>query len=122
MIKLHQLDASLRKRIEDQIKNEDHTNRKVPDPIAERHEAPALDTANAGKEQGMGRVRVCFRGYRVRPLDPDNFAGSVKDCLDYLRRCGLIEGDEPWRITLETDQVKVKTFKEEMTVFEIHYP
>lgn len=70
----------------------------------------------------LGRVRVRFTGYRVRPLDPDNFAASCKDGLDFLRHSHLIEGDEPWRIILETEQVKVRSFKEEKTVIEVEMP
>lgn len=95
---------------------------KISNPLPECNQAPALVRPDAGEKESVGRVRVCFRGYRVRPLDPDNFAASVKDCLDYLRHCGLIEGDEPWRITLETTQVKVAHFKEEKTVIEIYDP
>lgn len=75
-----------------------------------------------GEAKSVGRVRVCFRGYRVRPLDPDNFAGSVKDCLDYLRHAGLIPEDDWWSIRLETEQVKVAHFKDEKTVIEIYDP
>ena len=70
----------------------------------------------------MGRIRVRFVGRRVRPLDPDNFAGSVKDALDGLRHVGLIDGDEPWRIVLETEQEKVRHREEEETVIIITYP
>ena len=58
----------------------------------------------------------------MRPLDPDNFAGSVKNCLDFLHRSKLIEGDEPWRIILETDQIKVAHFADEKTIIEVTYP
>ena len=70
----------------------------------------------------MARVVVRFTGYRVKPLDPDNFAGSVKDLLDGLRHASLIKGDEWWRIKLETDQVKVAHFTDECTHIEIEYP
>lgn len=91
----------------------------LPHAKPQRHEAPALEGAGEGKETLLGRVRVRITGYRVRPNDPDNFAGSCKDSIDFLRHCGLIEGDEAWRITLETAQVKVATFAEEKTVIEI---
>lgn len=39
-----------------------------------------------------------------------------------LRHARLIEGDDPWRIILETRQVKVSTFKEERTEVEIIIP
>lgn len=91
----------------------------VPDPKPEPHKAPALERPVPGKEEGIPGVTVRFTGYRVRPLDPDNFAGSVKDVLDGLRHAHLIRGDEPWRIKLETEQVRVGSFKEEKTVVEI---
>jgi hypothetical protein len=63
---------------------------KISDPEPQPDKASALVRANAGKAQS-------FTGYRVRPLDPDNFAGSCKDLLDGCRHAGLIPGDEPWR-------------------------
>ncbi len=91
----------------------------VPNPKPQPHKASALERANARKTQGFRRARIRFTGYRVRPLDPDNFAGSCKDLLDGLRHAGLIPGDEPWRIIFETAQEQVKTFKEERTVIEL---
>ena len=91
----------------------------VPDAKPERHEAPALERAAQGAKESVSRVIVRFVGYRVHPLDPDNFAGSVKDLLDGLRHAGIILGDEPWRIKLETEQEKVAHFADERTVIEI---
>lgn len=102
--------------------HENHSNTPIPDPKLERHEAPALGGTAKGKDEGVGRVVVRFVGYRVRPLDPDNFAGSVKDLLDGLRHAQIIEGDEPWRIILETEQEQVTTFSEEKTIIEITLP
>jgi hypothetical protein len=85
----------------------------------EPDKAPALDGAISGKAFRLRRVTVRFTGYRVHPLDPDNFAGSVKDLLDGCRHAGLISGDEWWRIRLETEQVKVDHYAEEKTVVEI---
>lgn len=95
------------------------TDSQLPHPEPERDQAPALGQTGQGEAQGLERPVVRFTGFRVRPLDPDNFAGSVKDLLDGLRHAGLIPGDEPWRIILETEQVKVGTFKEEKTVITI---
>jgi hypothetical protein len=89
---------------------------------SQRHEAPALDGTVPGKTNGLCRAHVRFTGYRVRPLDPDNFAGSVKDLLDGLCHARLIPGDETWRITLETQQVRVKHLREEKTTIEIEDP
>lgn len=97
-------------------------NAEISHPVPERDQAPALERSDAGETQSLERVIVRFTGYRVRPLDPDNFAGSVKDLLDGLRHAHLIRGDEPWRIILQTDQIKVNTFHQEMTVIEIIWP
>jgi hypothetical protein len=101
-------------------------NYKLQDSFVECNKASALGSPAKGKKDSMGglqeRVRIKFTGHRVKPLDPDNFAGSVKDCLDFLHRSGIIEGDEPWKIILETDQKKVKHYEEEKTEIEIQYP
>ncbi len=94
----------------------------IPHTLAQRDEATALDGSDAREAQGIRRTRIRFTGYRVRPLDPDNFAGSIKDLLDGCRHAGLISGDEPWRIILETTQKKVRTFAEEKTLIEIEVP
>ncbi len=91
----------------------------LPHPKPEHHEAPALGGSVQGEKEGVPRITVRFIGYRVRPLDPDNFAGSCKDLLDGLRHAGLIPGDEAWRIRYQTEQVRVRTFAEEVTVAEI---
>lgn len=97
-------------------------NGQVPHPKPKHHQKKPLDQAVRGEEKSLPRVTVRFVGYRVRPLDPDNFAGSVKDLLDGLRHMGAIAGDEPWRIRLETEQEKVGTYEEEKTVIQIIYP
>ena len=97
-------------------------NAGISDPESEPDQAPALERADAGKEASLGRTVVRFTGFRVRPLDPDNFAGSVKDLLDGLRHAHLIRGDEPWRIKLEVEQEKVGAFREERTEVEIIWP
>lgn len=102
--------------------NENPTRPEIPNTKPQRDKAPALGQAIQREAKGILRTTVRFIGYRVRPLDPDNFAGSVKDCLDGLRHARLIEGDEPWRIILETEQHKVATFKEERTEIEITIP
>jgi hypothetical protein len=77
--------------------------------------ARALDRELPGTKESVERVSVRFVGYRLQPLDPDNFAGSLKNLIDGLRHAKLIPGDEPWRITLETEQVKVTRRREERT-------
>lgn len=95
---------------------------KLPNPKPERDATPALDKSGQGKEESLGCPVVRFIGYRVRPLDSDNFAGSVKGLLDGLRHAQIISGDEWWRIKLETSQVKVRSYKEEKTVIEVELP
>lgn len=97
-------------------------DRPLPHAISECHQEQPLGNPVQGKEEGDGRTIIRFTGFRVRPLDPDNFAGSVKDLLDGIRHAGLISGDEPWKIILQTNQVKVRSFKEEKTLVEIEYP
>ena len=96
--------------------------RKIPNPVPERDQAPALGGSDAGEAQSLPRIVVRFTGRRVKPLDPDNFAGSIKDLLDGLRHARILHGDEPWRIKLETEQIKVAHFYEEMTIIEIITP
>ncbi len=102
-------------------KHETNHQCKIQDSEPQPHKTPALGTTVQGKTQGLERTRVCFIGYRVKPLDPDNFAGSVKDLLDGLRHSGLIHGDEVWRIAFETRQEKVKSYAEEKTVIELEF-
>ncbi len=106
-------------------KNSNHEanhHRKIQDSEPQHHQTPALDSADGGETKSLHRVRVRFTGFRARPLDPDNFAGSCKDLLDGLKHAGLILGDEPWRIIFETAQEKVKSYAEEKTVIEIEFP
>jgi hypothetical protein len=84
-----------------------------------RHKTPALGGAIPREAKSTPRIVVGFIGYRVRPLDPDNFAGSVKDLLDGLRHAQIIPGDEPWKIRFQTEQVKVNHYKEEKTVIQV---
>jgi hypothetical protein len=103
-------------------RNLSEAGHQLSDAKLERDKAATLDGAILGKEKSAGRTRVRFTGYRIRPLDPDNFAAGTKDLLDGLRHAGLLQGDEPWRITLETEQVKVAHRDEQGTVIEIFYP
>jgi hypothetical protein len=89
---------------------------------SERHPQATLEPVAEGEAGGAGRITVRFTGFRVRPLDPDNFAGSVKDLLDGLRRADLIPGDEWRQIRLETEQVKIGSKDSERTEIELIYP
>ncbi len=111
-----------RKLIERAIAKQDCTSSKISHAEPERDKTPALGTTIQGEAQSIQRITVRFIGHRVKPLDPDNFAGSVKDLLDGLRHAKLIHGDEYWRIKLETEQVKVSRYKDEQTVIEIITP
>jgi hypothetical protein len=92
---------------------------KLPHSQPQRNEEAALERTAPRGQEGQDRARVRFELYRVRCLDPDNAAGSVKALLDGCRYAGLIQGDEPWRIILEVEQFKVGSFKEEKTVIVI---
>lgn len=83
------------------------------------YQKATLDSADGREIQGLPRTLVRFVGYRCRPLDPDNFAGGCKDLLDGLRHANLISGDEPWKITFATSQVKVAHRSQERTEIEI---
>lgn len=99
--------------------NDTDTRSQIQDAKPKRHKAPALGGTIPRETKGTPRLVVCFIGYRVRPLDPDNFAGSVKDLLDGLRHSQIIPGDEPWKIRFQTEQVKVNHYKEEKTVIQV---
>jgi hypothetical protein len=99
--------------------SENHAPRKVQDPKPERNQTPTLVRAKKREDRSIPGVTVRFCGYRVRPLDPDNFAGGCKDLLDGLRHSGLISDDSWFAIKLETRQVKVRTYREEWTEVEI---
>jgi hypothetical protein len=85
----------------------------------ERDKKKPLVEAVPREAKSMGRTLVRFTGYRVRLLDPDNFAGSVKDLLDGLRHAGLLDDDSPDKIILETQQFKIRHQENEKTVIEI---
>jgi hypothetical protein len=97
-------------------------NGALPDTELECNRAPALDETAGREKTGMARIGIRFTGYRVRPLDPDNFAGSIKALLDGIRHSHLVPDDNFWAIILETKQVKVATFDEEKTEIEIAWP
>ena len=93
--------------------------RKIQDSEPQHHQTPALGRPDEGKKEGVGVTRISFTLFRVRPLDPDNAAGSCKDLLDGCVHAGLLFDDAPWLIIFETKQEKVKSYAEERTVIEI---
>ena len=66
------------------------------------------------------RVHIRFESVRKRLLDPDNIC--EKWTLDCLRYIGVIRGDEPDKITLETTQRRASKNEEEHTEITITYP
>lgn len=89
--------------------------------IPECHKAAALGGTVQRKTESTGRIVVSFIGFRVRPLDPDNFAGGCKDLLDGLRKSDLLPDDSPTVIDFHTAQQKVAHRSEEKTVIELEY-
>ncbi len=72
------------------------------------------------KEMAADRVHIRFESVRKRLLDPDNLC--EKWTLDCLRYIGVIRGDEPDKITLETTQRKAAKGEAEHTLITITYP
>lgn len=91
----------------------------VPDSKPQPDQASTLVSPISGEAKSVLRATVCFTLFRVKLLDPDNAAGSVKDLLDGLRHAGLISGDEWHRIKLEVEQIKVSHYSEEKTVIRV---
>lgn len=98
---------------------ETHNRSQLPNAELEPNKATALGATVQGKAKSLSRITVRFTGYRCRPLDPDNFAGSCKDLLDGLVHAGLLHGDEAWRIRLQTEQEKVSAYAQERMLIEI---
>lgn len=94
----------------------------LPDPQPKRDQAKPLVKAIPRETESLPRIVVRFIGRRVQPLDPDNFAGSVKDLLDGLRHAGLIPEDGYQDVRLITEQERVRSFGEEETLIEITWP
>lgn len=69
------------------------------------------------QKAGAERVHLRITSVRKRLLDPDNLV--PKWTIDALRYCGIIRGDEPDKITIETAQRKVVKGEEEHTLVEI---
>lgn len=102
--------------------NETKTRPALPDPKPKHYEATALDRAVPGKKEGMERITLRYRLFRVRPLDYENFAGSTKDLTDGLCRIGLLPGDDPTKVIIITEQERVEHYRDERTEIEIIWP
>jgi len=72
------------------------------------------------EKEGTARIHLRIVSVRKRLLDPDNLV--PKWTIDALRYCGIIPGDEPEKITLETLQRKAAKGEEEHTIVEIITP
>jgi hypothetical protein len=86
-------------------------------PVVERIIGNAALRPAKSQKGTAGRVHIRFVSVRKRLLDPDNI--SEKWTLDCLRFAGVIQGDEPDKITLETTQRKCGNDEEEKTLIEI---
>lgn len=87
----------------------------------ERDRLQRLESVLSGQEKVGGRivVRITVRKCR-RQQDPDN--AVWKSLVDQLRACRVIPEDDGETIKLETDQIRVRTKKEEGTEVEVIYP
>jgi hypothetical protein len=84
---------------------------------------PALVDPVARKAQGAGRALVRYRVYRVQLLDEhDNLAGGLKTLTDCLCQAGIIAGDDPASVWIQTSQIKVEHFSEQRTEIDISWP
>jgi hypothetical protein len=90
----------------------------VPD-TQQREWPEGLARCDAGETQSASCLRVRFTLHRVKPLDVDAKYASVKDLLDCLANAGIVAGDKEGQISLEVEQKKVRSFKEERTVIEV---
>lgn len=91
----------------------------LPNAEPQRIVSPSLPPADKAQGASGARISVCITGRRVRLLDPDNFAGSVKYLVDQMRALDLIPNDDPETIILETRQIKVVSFSEEGTEVQV---
>lgn len=87
-----------------------------------RYKKATFQGPDQGEAPRMGRIIVRITGFRVQPLDEDNFSGSCKDIIDGLTHAGLIYGDGWNQLKHEPDQRKVAHKKDERTEIEIIYP
>ncbi len=72
--------------------------------------------------ESVARIIVRITDRRVRPCDPDRFAGGLHTLIDGLRKSKLIPEDNPFAIRLELEAEEVSRRKEEGTFIEIIYP
>jgi|SRR6516165_6297816 hypothetical protein len=89
-------------------------------PAEPKPAAPEALVDRAPREAASdSRVKLSYLARIVRPLDPDNLAGSTKYITDALVRCGLVDGDSPEKIEIAWAQEKVAHYDEEALVITI---
>ena len=92
----------------------------------ESNQSMALEQAVCEQVKGLERASPSFRckitGYRVRPIDQDNFIAGCKGIIDGIVIAQLLPRDD-WKTTaLEFEQVKVPDWNDELTMIEIDFP
>lgn len=113
MFKLSTLDPALRKRIEDQIRQEDRASGTPPSPepqLSHVHEQLGQVPGTAGN--GI-RYGVSIKSFRTILLDPDNLCG--KYFVDCLRYAGILPDDTAALVDYRICQEKVQTKDQERT-------
>lgn len=81
-----------------------------------------LDDSLPREAARHSRVALGYHARVVRPLDPDNLAGSTKYVTDALVRCGLLDGDSPEQIAITWTQEKVVRYDDEALIITISGP
>lgn len=92
--------------------NHHHNSGASPEPQCSDR-ARKLALARQAQKDSAERIHLRIISVRKRLLDPDNLV--PKWTIDALRYCGIIRGDEPDKITLETSQRKAAKGEEEHT-------
>lgn len=98
------------------------TNSEVPPAKSQRPVRKTLVSNAQGKNESMGRVTLRYTCRFVRPRDTDNLVGSTKALTDGLRRCGLLQNDDPASLRLIVEQEKVEHYDQEHIEIELIYP
>jgi hypothetical protein len=92
---------------------------KVQDSLREPDKTMALEQEVCGQDEGMEPLavgaRVSIVGYRVRPIDPDNFTAGCKGLIDGIVRSRLIKGDDWESLQIQCSQKKVSNLSREGT-------
>lgn len=112
-LKLDQLDAKLRARIEKQLAAEDagrrDDSRRVEASQPKQDSAQALDSGIAKHQSSPRRVAVCvsFIALLRKPFDDDNLVASIKPLRDAVAATlGIDDGDK--RISFQYQQLRTR--------------